>query len=96
LKAVGGRLPAELLQLPKKGFGVPLAQWFRGPLRCFLRDTLTSKQFLERDFVSGPFLHRLLDEHDRGRRNNAHWLWMLLVLELWRREHAPLPVKATA
>jgi asparagine synthase (glutamine-hydrolysing) len=96
LKAVGDRLPAELLRLPKKGFGVPLARWFRGPLRGFLRDTLTGRQFLERDIVSEPFLRGMLDEHDRGRRNNAHWLWMLLVLELWQREYAARPVKVTA
>jgi asparagine synthase (glutamine-hydrolysing) len=96
LKAVGNRLPADLLQLPKKGFGVPLAQWFRGPLRAFLRDTLTSRQFLQRDIVSESFLRGMLDEHDRGRRNNAHWLWMLLVLELWQREYDAVPVKVTA
>jgi asparagine synthase (glutamine-hydrolysing) len=83
LKAVGERLPAELLSLPKKGFDVPLASWFRGPLRGFLHDHLTSRGFLERGIVSEPFLRHMLNEHDRGRRNNHHWLWMLLVLELW-------------
>ena len=30
----------------------------------------------------------LLEEHDRGRRDNSHWLWMLLMLEVWfRQEH---------
>jgi asparagine synthase (glutamine-hydrolysing) len=96
LRAVGNRLPADLLQLPKKGFGVPLAQWFRGPLRACLRDILTSRQFLERDIISESFLRGMLDEHDRGRRNNAHWLWMLLVLELWQRNYDAVPMKVTA
>jgi asparagine synthase (glutamine-hydrolysing) len=83
LKAVGDRLPPELLTLPKKGFDVPLATWFRTSLRTFVWDHLTSRSFLERGIVSESFLRHLLKEHDSGRRDNHHWLWMLLVLELW-------------
>lgn len=85
LKAVGDRLPPELLRLPKKGFGVPLAAWFRGSLRSMLWDHLTSRAFLDRGMVSQHFVSHLLKEHDTGRRDNSHWLWMLLMLELWFR-----------
>jgi asparagine synthase (glutamine-hydrolysing) len=83
LKAIGARLPPELLRRPKMGFGVPLAEWFRGSLRQMLWDRLTTQRFLERGIVSGPFVRRLLEEHQRGRRNNEMWLWSLLVLEMW-------------
>jgi len=86
IRAVGERLPAELLRQPKRGFGVPLAAWFRGPLRSFLWDHLTSASFFDRGMVSPPFVRTLLAEHDRGRRNNYHYLWTLLMLELWFRE----------
>jgi asparagine synthase (glutamine-hydrolysing) len=85
LKAVGDRLPPELLRLPKKGFGVPIAAWFRGSLRPMLWDHLTSRTFLERGMISERFVRHLLSEHDSGRRDNSHWLWMLLMLELWFR-----------
>lgn len=85
LRAVGDRLPRELLTLPKKGFGVPLAAWFRGSLRSMLWDHLTSGKFLERGIVSTQFVSHLLKEHDTRRRDNSHWLWMLLMLELWFR-----------
>ena len=85
LKAVGDRLPPPLLTLPKKGFGVPLATWFRGGLRPMLWDHLTSRTFLNRGFVSEHFVSSLLKEHDSARRDNSHWLWMLLMLELWFR-----------
>jgi len=85
VKAVGDRLPPELLRLPKKGFGVPLAAWFRGALRPMLWDHLTSRKFLDRGMISEPFVSHLLKEHDSGRRDNSHWLWMLLMLELWFR-----------
>jgi asparagine synthase (glutamine-hydrolysing) len=86
IRALGDRLPPELLHQPKRGFGVPLELWFRGSLRSFLRDHLTSSTFLNRGIVSPKFVHYLLSEHDRGRRNNYHHFWKLLMLELWFRE----------
>ncbi|HWB83423.1 MAG TPA: asparagine synthase (glutamine-hydrolyzing) [Bryobacteraceae bacterium] len=83
LQALGNRLPPELLTRRKMGFGVPLADWFRGSLRELLWDHLTSPHFLKRGFVSEPFLRRLLEEHQSGRRDNRHWLWSLLMLEMW-------------
>jgi asparagine synthase (glutamine-hydrolysing) len=86
VKALGDRLPAELLALPKKGFALPLAKWFRGPLRSYLYDHLTSTPFRRRGIASGAFLQHLLEEHDSGRRDNDYWLYALLMLELWLRE----------
>jgi len=86
IRALGYRLPGEVLRQPKRGFGVPLAGWFRGPLRDFLRDHLSSASFLNRGMVSPGFVNQLLDEHDRGRRDHCHRLWSLLMLELWFRE----------
>lgn len=88
IDALGDRLPPELLTRPKRGFGVPLPIWFRGPLKSFLWDHLRSKSFKERGITSPEFVDSLLEEHDRGRRDNSHWLWMLLMLEVWfRQEH---------
>jgi asparagine synthase (glutamine-hydrolysing) len=86
LEALGDRLPAALLNRPKWGFGVPLADWFRGELREFLWDHVTAAEFLDRGIVSPEFLRALLQEHDTGRRDNSHWLWSLLVLSLWFQE----------
>jgi asparagine synthase (glutamine-hydrolysing) len=62
---------------------MPLAAWFRGPLRNMAWDHLTGPQFLARDIVSPSFVRRLLEEHQTGRRDNNGWIWALLVLELW-------------
>jgi asparagine synthase (glutamine-hydrolysing) len=86
IEAMGERLPPALLNRPKMGFGFPLPDWFRGPLRDFLWDHLTAPSFLNRNIVSGPFVKHLLAEHQSGRRNHAHWLAMLLMFELWLRE----------
>lgn len=96
LDAVGDRLPAELLSLPKKGFGVPLSNWFRGSLHDFLWDHLAGKTFLDRGIVSPTFVKHLLQEHDSRRRDNSDWLWMLLMLELWLRDfEQPGPMSAS-
>jgi asparagine synthase (glutamine-hydrolysing) len=70
----------------KQGFSVPLSHWFRGPLKAFLWDHLTSQDFLARDLVSPEFVRYLLEEHDSGRRDNKSWLWRLLMAELWFRD----------
>ena len=86
VKALGETLPQELLTREKMGFGVPLELWFRGALREMLHDHLTGSRFLDRRLVSPPFVRHLLEEHRTGRRNHAHWLWSLLMLELWFRQ----------
>jgi len=83
LDALGDRLPAELLTRGKMGFGVPLDQWFRGPLRELVHDTLLSQSFLNRGMVSPEFIRYLLEEHASGRRSNHHQMYQLLMLELW-------------
>jgi asparagine synthase (glutamine-hydrolysing) len=88
IRALAHRLPGEVLRQPKRGFGVPLAAWFRGPLRSFLWDHLRSRSFLGRGMVSPQFVDQLLIEHDRGRRDHYHQLWSLLMLELWFHEEA--------
>lgn len=83
LDALGDRLPPELLTRGKMGFGVPLDQWFRGPLRELVHDTLLSQSFLNRGMVSPEFIRYLLEEHASGRRSNHHQMYQLLMLELW-------------
>jgi asparagine synthase (glutamine-hydrolysing) len=85
IDALRDRLPPELLTREKKGFAVPLNHWFRTSLREFLHDHLTGSRFASRGFTNPAFLRVLLAEHDSGRRDNSHWLWSLLMLELWFR-----------
>ena len=96
VEALADRLPPNLLNRPKMGFGVPLAKWFRGPLREMTWDLLAGPQFSGRGIVSPVFVHELLEEHQRGRRDNHTWIWSLLMLELWFRETYPAPAQRVA
>jgi len=83
LEALGDRLPPAAVQRKKRGFSLPLPNWFRGPLKPFLWDHLTGTTFQHRGWTQPKFVRHLLEEHDQGRRNNSGWLWRLLILELW-------------
>lgn len=79
-------LPENIDKRKKTGFAVPLAQWFRGPLKELLQDVLLTPRCLQRGIFQASFLKRLLDDHFHGRADNAWKIWPLLVLELWFRE----------
>jgi asparagine synthase (glutamine-hydrolysing) len=85
LDSMRDRLPEQVWNRPKQGFAVPLVNWFRTSLREFLHDHLASPRFFSRGIVRPKFVKYLLAEHDSGRRNNSHWLFNLLMLELWFR-----------
>jgi asparagine synthase (glutamine-hydrolysing) len=68
------------------GFGVPVGQWFRGPLVDLLRDSLLSRRSLARGYFREPEVRRLVDEHLGRRADHSFQLWNLLMLELWHYE----------
>ncbi|MBS0331877.1 MAG: asparagine synthetase B, partial [Proteobacteria bacterium] len=87
-------LPAEIIQRKKWGFRVPLAQWFRGPLRAFLTDYLTRANGLGATYGDPAAIRRLLDEHQSGAVDASTSLWTLLGAEVWYQE-VYLPRTAT-
>lgn len=76
-------LPASVLDKPKQGFAVPIADWFRGPLRTLMHDTLAGQALRERGLVNPDAAARLLTEHLDGRADHSEPLWQILCLELW-------------
>jgi asparagine synthase (glutamine-hydrolysing) len=78
-------LPRELLYRPKMGFGVPIDDWFRGPLGELARDCLLDERARARGLFRADEVRRLLDEHRDGQARHHYRLWALLMLELWFR-----------
>lgn len=77
------RLPAELVDSGKAGFGVPLDRWLREPLRDWA-EWLLDKRRLAGGYLDPVPVRRLWDEHLSGRYNNAAPLWSILMFEAWR------------
>jgi asparagine synthase (glutamine-hydrolysing) len=84
LREVAGKwLPPRAISKPKQGFGIPLAEWFRGPLRALAADTFASRAFRERGLLDPLAAESLLDEHVNRRIDRSEALWQVLCLELW-------------
>lgn len=79
----GGRIPSEIARRPKWGFRVPLAGWFRGPLRELLHDHLRAADGLCGTLGDRESVSHLLTRHDRGEVDANLELWTLLVAEVW-------------
>ncbi|MBK7598940.1 MAG: hypothetical protein IPJ07_10630 [Acidobacteria bacterium] len=62
------------------GFGVPVGDWFRGPLKELLMDTLGNSKT---GYFNKSVIDKLIDDHISRRADNAFQLWNLLMLELW-------------
>ena len=84
-QAISDLIPAEILNRPKQGFGVPIQQWINRQLRDRIRDTLSDPKTQQRGYVSQSHVKVLLSEHENGRRDHSMALWSLLMLELWHR-----------
>ena len=76
-------LPPTVASRTKKGFGAPLGAWFRGELREFLTEALSSARITKMGLLNETFVSTLLAEHLEGRRDHRKKLFNLLALVLW-------------
>jgi asparagine synthase (glutamine-hydrolysing) len=85
-QAIKDLVPESILNRPKQGFGVPINEWINVQLKDRIREDLLEKRTLERGYFEPEYIKLLLDEHERGRRDHSHSLWILWMLELWHRK----------
>ncbi len=83
-------VPRELLERPKMGFGVPIDQWLRGPLRDWAEDLLAEEVLKQHQLLNVGGIRQKWKEHLSGRRNWQYLLWNVLVFQDWYRhsQHA--------
>ena len=84
-RALEPLLPRDILYRPKMGFAVPLAAWFRGPLRERVRGALLGEGLTDTGLFDRAYLEHLVSAHQSGRRDYSAALWSLLMFEAWRR-----------
>ena len=83
------KLPRDIVTRPKKGFGVPLAAWLRGPLKAWLTDLLQGTALRQSGWIDAAAVDRLLDQHLRGRVDHRKPLWALAGLASWQLRGRP-------
>ena len=82
---VNDHLPEGIVDRPKKGFGMPVAAWLRGPLRGWMRSVLAREKVAAGGLLDPDWTDRLVEEHAAGVTNHRKELWSAMALELWRR-----------
>lgn len=76
-------VPKELIERPKKGFSIPLAQWLRGPLREWAEPLLAEKRLTEEGYFYPDKIRKAWKEHLEGHKDNSSKLWSVLIFQMW-------------
>lgn len=84
-KAMEPHLSQDILYRPKMGFAVPLARWFRGPLRERVRQAVLGPRLAATGWFDRDYLQHLVDAHQSGARDYSAPLWTLLMFEAFLR-----------
>lgn len=86
-KMMKDRLPRDIIHRTKKGFGMPVGYWLRGPLKTMLEEMLSREMVNKCGLFNYDFIAKLKDEHYSGRKDHRKPLWNLLVFAVWWRNN---------
>jgi len=87
-KLAENKLPRDIVKRPKKGFGVPIAAWLRGPLKPWMTDVLAPDRLRKVPFLNVDGVQGLVREHLDGRADHRKVLWALLCYCVWQAKWA--------
>lgn len=78
--------PADLFERPKTGFGIPVGEWIKGPLRPWAEELLDPQRMASEGWFDPAIVQRRWQEHLSGRRDSTPALWAVLMFQAWLRE----------
>ena len=76
-------VPASLVDRPKTGFGIPIDDWLRGPLKSWASDLLSPARLQAQNLFNVSRVTTRMAEHMSGRCNHGYWLWNVLMAQSW-------------
>ena len=82
-KTVENLLPKSIAKRPKKGFGIPIAEWLKTSLNPLMHDMLSPERLIRQNLFDHQFVQKLMLEHEKGVASHHKQLWTLLVFQLW-------------
>ncbi len=91
--ALRGWIPDHILDAPKRGFRLPIHNWFRDDLKRFAPEILLSPEARDRGYFRHSHVREMIDRHPTGVEDCSRGIWTLLVFELWNREFVDVPVR---
>jgi asparagine synthase (glutamine-hydrolysing) len=86
-KSLEPYLPDDILYRPKMGFSVPLASWFKGPLKDKVREALLGETMTQCGLFNHAFLEHMVNQHQSGLRDYSSPIWSLLMFEAFLRKN---------
>jgi len=82
-RVVDRYVPRELMERPKSGFGLPIHEWLRGPLRGWAEELLSEHRLKDEGLFDASMVRAVWDEHLQGKKNNQYLLWGVLMYQQW-------------
>jgi asparagine synthase (glutamine-hydrolysing) len=76
-------VPKNLIERPKMGFGVPIDNWLRGPLREWAEGLLDENRLKKEGYFHPKPIRAMWDAHQSGHRNMQYGLWNILMFQAW-------------
>ncbi len=76
-------VPQRLIERPKTGFGVPIDEWLRGPLREWAESLLSEGALQRHSVFNAAPIRKKWAEHLSGRHNWQYYLWNILMVQAW-------------
>jgi asparagine synthase (glutamine-hydrolysing) len=76
-------VPESLIDRPKKGFGIPIEIWLRGPLKSWAKSLIDERKLASEGYLRPAMVQKMWLEHQSGQRNWSAQLWSILVFEGW-------------
>jgi asparagine synthase (glutamine-hydrolysing) len=90
LRRLFGRfLPAEWAERTKQGFGMPISEWLRGPLRDWAEGLLDPKRLEQEGFLQPQPIAKLWQEHLSGHRDHGPQIWAIVTFQAWQETWLP-------
>jgi asparagine synthase (glutamine-hydrolysing) len=80
-------VPRQLIDRPKAGFGVPLAEWLRGPLRDWVEELIDESRLRQEGYFDPRQVRDLWSAHVSGRISRPYHLWDVLMFQSWLEAH---------
>jgi asparagine synthase (glutamine-hydrolysing) len=76
-------VPRHLVERPKAGFGIPVGEWIKGPLRPWAEDLLDPNTMRDQGFFDPDIVQRRWRDHLAGRRDSTAAIWAILMFQSW-------------